>query len=221
MRVVLIGATEVAIHTAELLVKQGHEVVIVDRDREKIDTVSEKLDCGFLHGDGSRPDILREAGPKQTDVLFCLTDSDQANIIASLVGRSLGFKRVVTTIHDPEFETICLELGLEDTLIPARTISRYLADLVAGLLAPELSTVIKAEGRFFTFIAGEEEPVTVHELKLPAKARVVCYYRDGEFRIPQEDTELRPGDQVVVIAHRESLEKLRDRFSPKYESQPV
>jgi trk system potassium uptake protein TrkA len=169
MRVVLIGATAVAVRTAELLIAQEHEVVIVDRDRERIDALSQKLDCSFLHGDGSRPDILREAGPEQTDVLLCLTDSDQSNIIASLLGRSLGFQRVVTTIHDPEFETICLELGLEDTIVPARTISRSLTDLVTGISAPELSTVIKAEGRFFTFIAGDAEKKTpVSKLKLPA-----------------------------------------------------
>jgi trk system potassium uptake protein TrkA len=45
------------------------------------------------------PNILREVNPEQTDFLFCLTDSDQANVIASLVGRSLGFKRVVTSIR--------------------------------------------------------------------------------------------------------------------------
>jgi trk system potassium uptake protein TrkA len=57
------------------------------------------MDCSFLQGDGSQPDILREVNPEQTDFLFCLTDSDQANVIASLVGRSLGFNRVVTSIR--------------------------------------------------------------------------------------------------------------------------
>lgn len=94
---------------------------------ERIEDLSDRLDCSFLNGDGSTPAILREVGPEQTDVLFCLTDSDQANLISGLVGRSLGFRRVILSIQDSEFEGICRELGLvEDTILPSRTISRYL-----------------------------------------------------------------------------------------------
>jgi trk system potassium uptake protein TrkA len=92
MRTVFIGAGEVSIETAKALVKKGHEVIIIETDKAKIDELSEEMDCSFLQGDGSRPDILREVNPEQTDFLFCLTDSDQANLIASLVGRSLVFK---------------------------------------------------------------------------------------------------------------------------------
>ncbi|MEJ2690601.1 MAG: NAD-binding protein, partial [Deltaproteobacteria bacterium] len=45
-----------------------------------------------MQGDGSHPNILREVNPEQTDFLFCLTNNDQDNLIASLGGRSLGFK---------------------------------------------------------------------------------------------------------------------------------
>ena len=87
----------------------------------------------------------------------------------------------MTSIRDEQFEGICRELGLEDTIIPSRTISRYLQDMVAGSKHVELSTVLKDEARFFTFTANEEDAVAVKDLKLPAAARVVCYYREGKF----------------------------------------
>lgn len=132
MRFVFIGAGAVTQHTAELLLKRDHEVVIIEADKERIEQLQEGLDCGFIHGDGGAPDILREADPGRTDVLFCLTGNDQTNIIASLVGRSLGFKRVVTQIKNPQYEHICMELGLKDTIVPARTIALFLADLSVG-----------------------------------------------------------------------------------------
>lgn len=128
MRVVFIGASSLAVVTAKLMRERGEEVVIIEHDKDHIDALSEELDCGFLHGDGSKPAILREANPEGTDVLFALTDNDQANILASLVGRSLGFKRVVTKIQDAELEHICKELGLEDIIVPSRTIGRFLAE---------------------------------------------------------------------------------------------
>ena len=131
MRAVFIGAGSLAVVTAKLIRERGEEVVIIEQDKERIDALADELDCGFLHGDGSKPAMLREADPEHTDVLFALTGNDQANILASLVGRSLGFKRVVTKIDDDEFEHICKELGLEDVIVPTRTVGRYLAERFA------------------------------------------------------------------------------------------
>lgn len=215
MRIVFVGASELTTWTVRLLIERGHDVVIVERDRARIDDLSEELDCSFLHGDGSKPQVLAEARPKETDMLFCLTDNDQDNIIASLVGRSMGFRRVVTSIRDADFEPICRELSLENIISPTRTISRYLADMVAGIDILELSTIIKGEARFFTFAAEKQHAGAVAELDLPKKAKVVCYYRNKEFFLADTETELRKGDEVVILFHSENLKELRERFEPK------
>lgn len=79
-----------------------------------------------------------------------------------------GFKRVVTSIHDPKFEGICHELGLKDTIIHSRTISRFLEDMVDVGENVELCTSIKDEARFFTLIAKGEDTVAAKDLKLSA-----------------------------------------------------
>jgi trk system potassium uptake protein TrkA len=215
VRIAVVGGSTLGVATARALVDKGHEVVLVETDRERIDTLSEELDCSFLHGDGSRPDILRELDPEGTDVLLCLTDSDQANVIASVIGRSLGFERVVTKIADPQFEGICQELGLEDTIIPSRTISRYLVDMVHGGGIVEIATVIKDEARFFSFTAREDDAVTVDDLDLPDEARVICFYRDDEFHLADAETKLREDDEVVILTHSRNLPRLRERWRPK------
>ena len=216
MRVVFIGATELAVRTTRLLLGRNHEVVIIEREREVIDRLSDELDCGFLHGDGSKPDILREAGPGQTDVLFCLTADDLVNIIASVIGKSLGFKRVVTKIDYAEYRNICRELDLGDTIVPTETISRYLADLVAGQDVLELSTIIKGDARFFSFTAGGDDTAsTIGELELPPDTRVVCYYRQNEFALAEPDGRLKDGDEVVILTRSEHLPALRERWHPR------
>lgn len=214
MRAVFIGAGAIAVMTARILVKRGHEVVIIERDKGRIDALVEELDCGFIHGDGSKPAILREAEPEQTNFLFCLTGNDQSNIIASLVGKSLGFRRMVTRIEDPEFEHICIGLGLEDTIVPARTIGRYLADMFAGHDLLELSAMIKDEARVFSFVVKEDEAGTIEALDLPKDSRVVCSYRDGKFRLPEAEDGLHVDDEVVVITHSRNLSDLVKRWGP-------
>lgn len=215
MRAVFIGAGAIAVMTARTLVKRGHEVVIIERDKGRIEALAEELDCGFVHGDGSKPAILREAGPEQTDFLYCLTDNDQSNILASLVGKSLGFKRMVTRIEDPEFEHICIGLGLEDTIVPARTIGRYLADMFAGHDLLELSAMIKDEARVFSFVVKEDDAGKISALDLPKDSRVICCYRDGKFMLPKPEDEVRLDDEVVIITHSRNVSELEKRWGPR------
>ena len=208
MRVVFIGAGTLALTTARLLLTRGHDVVIIERDKALAQELPEQLDCGILQGDGSKPAILREADPEHTDILFCLASSDQANIIAALV----GFKRVVAKIDDPEFEHICLELGLEHTIIPARTIGRHLADMCEGQDPLEVSTMIRDEARVLSFVVHDAQLGPVAELKLPKQSRVACVYRGNRFIAPDDAFQLKLDDEVVLITHRDNVEELNEKF---------
>lgn len=212
MRIIIIGARPIAVVAARLLIERENEVVIVDQDEEEIDTLSADLDCGFLKGDGSKPAILREAGVGQGDFLFCLTDDDERNILAALVGRSLGAERIVVKVEDGELESLCKELGLKDVIVPDRTTGQALADLVAGGLGVEPTSVVKHHARFFSFTFREEEPCPAAELGLPRQTRIVCIYRDKKLLLPDDGTEIKKGDEVVVIAHSSHLEELAETW---------
>lgn len=213
MRIVFVGASNLSVMTARLLLRRGHEVVIVEWDKDKITAISQEIDCGFVHGDGSTPAVLKETNPTECDFLFCLTGNDQANIIASLVGRSLQFKQVVTRIDNPEFEHICIELGLDHTIIPERTIGRYLFEMVEGRDPLELSALIRHDAAVYSFVAGENEAVPVGELDLPKECRVMCVYRGEELHIPAGDFKLKVDDEVVLFLHIKHIDALKKRWS--------
>lgn len=212
MRIVFIGTSELAVATAGDLVERNHEVIMVERDEQRIEELSDTLDCSFLHGDGSVPNILKEVGPDITDFLFCLTNRDTDNILAGLLGRSLGFKTIVVSIQEEGYETLCRELGLENLLVPSRTITQYLVDKVRGVDSLELSNVIKGDARLFLFIAGKDDAVEVKKLELSKDARVICLYRDHELVLVSSDTQIRKGDEVVLVAHSREVGKLQERW---------
>jgi trk system potassium uptake protein TrkA len=214
MRVVIVGAGALGMRVARLLVGRGYEVVVIEADAEVAQSVSESLDCGVIHGDGTRPAVLGETDPANADALLAITSNAQTNMITSLVGRSLGFARVITRIDDEEFEHVTLELGLTDTIIPARTIGRYVADVVEGRDIMEVSGAIKGDARIFLFVAREEDEGTLAELGLPAEVRVSHLYRDGALILADADLRIRKGDEVVMVTHRKHLDALRDRWTP-------
>ncbi|MGM0516445.1 MAG: potassium channel family protein, partial [Pseudomonadota bacterium] len=202
MKAIFVGASSTAVMTAQVLLKRNHEVVVVEREKAKLDELGNELDCGFLLGDGSKPALLRETNPKADDVLYCLTGQDQTNIITSLVGRSLGFEKVVTKIQDPSYEHICIELGLDSTIIPSRTIGRHLADMFEGRDPFELSTIFRYDASTFSFVAKEDQVGTISDLALPRPSRVMCLYRNEQLIIPDEGERIEVGDEVMIITHR-------------------
>ncbi len=217
MRIVFIGAGETSLRTAEQLIRRGYEVVIIEKDEDKAEALAETMDCSFLHGDGSSPAVLKQTQPEESDVLLCLSNSDQDNLIAGLVGRSMGFSKVIVSILDPDFEPICRELGLSDVIIPTRTISRFLADSVIGVDVLELRTVIKGAARIFSFTARKEDAGEVQALELPEEARVVCLYRGKEFLLADPETTIKANDEVVVLTHSRHMDELRDRWTMQTE----
>jgi trk system potassium uptake protein TrkA len=214
MRAIFVGASPLTVMTAQRLLKSKHDVVIIDTEEDKLSGLSEVLDCGLIHGDGSRPSVLEELSPSETDLLFCFSNDDQDNIIASLVGRTMQFSRVITKIEDPDYESICNKLGLDDTFVPDRDVGERLADLVEDHDVGDLGAAVKGGIRFFHFVARQEDAGKLAELALPGKARVIAITRDGESVIAGENDRLQEDDQVLVIAQRHELEKLRKRFYP-------
>jgi len=212
MRVILIGATAVAVAMAETLISRKHDVVIIDRQRERIDTLKDSLDCGYILGDGTKPAILREVGPSESDLLVCVTNNDQANILASLVGRSLGFPRIVTKIEDPEFEHICRELGLSDIIIPDQNTAQRLVDMATGRLPEDFATFFKGDVRLFSFIVRESDAGPFADLDLPARTRAIIVYRDEDVLLPDKDLKLRKGDEVVLVTDAGKLADLEARW---------
>lgn len=212
MKAIFVGASSTTIMTAQSLLTRNYEVIIIENDKEKIDMVSAQIDCGFLCGDGSKPALLRETNPQQMDVLYCLTNHDQTNIISSLVGRSLGFTRVITKIEDPSYEHICIELGLKTTIVPSRTISRHLADIFEGRDPFELSTMFRYDASTFSFVAQEKHIGAIHELTLPDASRIICIYRNETLIIPDENEQIKEGDEVVIITRQKHLETLHSQL---------
>jgi len=212
MRIVFVGAGSTALASARQLIQKGHDVIIIERDKARIEELSAELDCGFIHGDGTRPDILREADTAAIDVLLCLTSMDQNNILGSLVGKVEKIPHIITKLEDTQFEKVAIALGLDNIVLPSQAVARHIVDIIEAHDTLETSPVIKGDARIFSFIATDEHVGPVSGLELPAQARAICLYRGGKMTFVDEATKLRAGDEVVVMAHSDVATELHKRF---------
>lgn len=213
MKIVIVGASRFGVATADQLMQTGHQVVLVDTDRDKLEEVAETLDCGMLHGDGSLPTIQREAFGDHADALILLTNTDDVNIMAALVGRSVGFERVVPQIVRSELVAVCEELGLDDLVTPHQTLARSLLRMIEDHSDAALEMRFRKGLTIRGYTIGETlDGKTVGELDLPARCRVIGTASEETERLADEDTKLEEGCRLIVVAEDEILEELDAKF---------
>ncbi len=213
MKCVLIGSNVLTLATARMLLEEGFEVVLIERNKERIDELSEQINCGLIHGDGGSPDVLEQVDPHSTGALFSLLDNEQTNIIVALVAHSLKFRRVIPLVSEPIFEHICTELGLEDSVAPNRAVARHLVNMIKGEKSLELSSLIHADAEVYSFIVTESEALTLSEFELPRGCRLICLYRDEKLVLPEETDTLKVDDEVILITRADRLPELKKRLT--------
>ncbi len=87
MKTIIIGAGEVGFHIAERLSREGHDVVVVEKDPVIRNRVHEELDVMTLEGHGASPQVLEEAGIREAQLFIAVTDTDEVNITACILAK--------------------------------------------------------------------------------------------------------------------------------------
>ena len=90
MKIIIVGAGEVGFHSAQKLSEEGQDVVLIDKDPDKIKRITDNLDVQAIIGSGTSPETLKSSGIKDADMLVAATDSDEANLIACLLAKNLN-----------------------------------------------------------------------------------------------------------------------------------
>ncbi len=135
MRIIIAGAGDVGFHLAKLLAYEEHDIVLIDLDIEKLRYVANHLDVATIKGSSTSYGVLKEAKIEKADLLIAVTDAEETNIATSVIGKSLGAKKTVARISNPEFlldkDTLDLKtIGIDEIISPetlaAKEIKRLL-----------------------------------------------------------------------------------------------
>ncbi len=214
MRIVIVGASRFGVATAEQLVDAGHEVVMVDRNGGRLAELSEDLDIGLLEGDGSLPSVLRDAMGDGADALILLTNVDDVNILAALVGRSVGYPRVVPQIVRRELLAVCEELGLENLITPHATVARSIVRTLESRHDAALDLRARRGFEVLGYRVGAAHAgQRIDALDLPAETRVIALTRQEEDRLVEPGTVLEEGDQLIVAVAAEAQQRVDEIFA--------
>lgn len=212
MRFIVIGAGRVGLRTARVLKEEGHHVVLVERDADRVRRARGE---GFevVEGDGSREEVLEAAGVDAADAVGALTGDLNTNFAASMIAKYHDCRTVMRIDEDYREEIYRKYAGeVDEVIYPERlgalgaknallggTI-RAIADIAHNLQVVELTIQEHSPMRGYS----------INELELPADALVLAFgKRDGELDLPSPDESLEPGDRVAVLADFDVLDDVR------------
>jgi trk system potassium uptake protein len=219
MRILIIGAGAVGFDLAQRLTAEGHEVVIVDSDPDKVQRASDHLDILAVLGNGASIPVLDEAGISRADILVAVARGDEVNLVACLIGSKRGVPIKIARVSHPEYhssESVLSreELGVDLFIGPEQESAWELFQLLNAAAATDLVRFAEGRVQLVGMRVRAGSPVdgkTVEEIDRAMEGRrfvLAAVVRGVETHIPTGATRIEAGDKFFVLARTEEVASL-------------
>jgi trk system potassium uptake protein len=220
--VIVVGAGRVGLNLARELIDKGNELTIVENSARRYATVEEELEHRAQYGDGSELWVLERAGIERADMVIAVTGDDEDNILICQVAREkYGVERVIARCNNPRnlqhFELLGVKPAVSATDLILRLIEHevprygllHLLDLPQERL--EIIEVEVAQG-------SPADGAQVRDLGIPEGSLVISILRDGNGFVPLADSQVKAGDEVLLVLDTGLEDKVTERFARSPES---
>lgn len=224
MYIVIMGGGKVGNYLADVLLRQHHEVAVLEANRAQADRLSMELQGQYLiiNGDGCDSDFQEDAGIRNADVFVAVTGRDDDNLVAcEIATRVFNVPRCIARVNNPKNRRIFREVGIESvssTMLIANMIEEEAllgsVGVVSALSRGDISLIefgIPSRMKHFD----PEQGVPAYMIALPEGALLAAIdrreYNDAEIATP--DSVLYPGDKAVVVAEHDVVDDVRALFA--------
>jgi trk system potassium uptake protein TrkA len=206
MYIVIAGLSDIGKNLAELLAKEGNEVMVIDRDPTRCTAIAENSEIVAITGDAGQRSTLEEARVRSAYAFVAAAGDDSENLMICMIAKEMGVKRVISLVdaaeHTETFKQAGINLQVNPDVVAARHIYRlisqpyvkdYLSLESAEIFEIEVEEGMKCVGRW------------VSKLSAPNGVKVLVVQRGGKYLLL--DTEIKPEDWLTLIVTRESTKQ--------------
>jgi trk system potassium uptake protein TrkA len=216
MRVVVTGGGAVGRHLSADLAERGHEVTLIEQQRSLSEQLRGELgSVNVVSGDACEPWVLEGANLAAADVVVAATGDDEDNLVTSLIAKQeFAVPRVLARVNHPKNEWLfTAQWGVDAAVSPPHILTAMVEEAVT---VGDLVRLIRLEGGRVSIVemtipdGSPNVGRPIYELRLPAECAIVAILRSGHVVIPQPESVLAVGDEVVALAVAEAERTLRD-----------
>ena len=206
MYFIVAGLSGIGKNLAELLVKEGNAVVIVDSDEARCTEMATSSDAMVITGDATKKSVLEEAGVKRADVLVASTNDDSDNLMICMTAREMGAKKVISVVNDVVHVATFKEAEIDFQVRPHVVVAKHIYRKIFQPYVKDFLSFERAE----IFAIEVEEGMKcvdkkVSEVGTPNGVKILVLERRGKYL--NGDTKIEPKDWLTLIVDRESTKK--------------
>lgn len=217
MYIIIAGGGKVGHYLARALIDAEHEVLLIDKDRARVDYLTEELGDSITYGDACEVRIMHETGMERADVVVAVTGDDEDNlVICQLAKRIFQVPRAISKVNNPENDNIFKAIGIDNTVSSTRIIFNLIEQQIETDEVIPLAPLQRGNIEIVEIDLGIDSPVLgkrIGAIGLPNDALIISIIRDGHAILPNIDVEFKEGDSVIALVKIDSEPMLRKIFS--------
>jgi trk system potassium uptake protein TrkA len=215
-RVMITGGSIEAYYLARLLPEHRVQTTLLISDRHRAQELAEQLDKVLvLHGDATDVELLELEGVGGADGFVALTESDETNILSSLVAKQAGVRRVITLVNKRDYIPLARHIGLDAAVSPRVSAANAILRSVRSGSVIRVATFEGIDAEAISFEVSPDSPVVGRPLAkagFPDEAIVAAIIRGPSVIVPRGDDTLEAGDTAIVFALPGALEAVTELF---------
>ena len=218
---IIIGGGVTGYYLADMLIKSGISVKIIEQKKERCEELSYLLPkATIINGDGTDNTLLLEEGIEHANSVVALTNIDEENIILSLFARSKTKGKLITKINRIEYDDVIRKLDLDTIIYPktltAENVLRFVRAKNNSLNSSNIETmhfILDGKAEALEFRIKESSPIvgkTLFDLNIKKNVLVACINRNGKTIIPRGQDTIEIGDTVIIVTINVGLKDIND-----------
>lgn len=220
-RVIVVGGGDVGCYLAEGMEGLGYQAKVIEKSESRCTYLAEKLNKTIvIAGDGTDRELLREENVADTDTFIAVTNDEEANILTSLLAKSLGAKRCIALIDKQEYLSMVSTIGIDVAVSPRLASVGDILQFVRKGKVLSVKALMEERVEAIETVAMETSDIVdkpLEEVRLPQGSIVGAVWRDGEVIIPGGHTVIRPGDRIAIFALGKTIPKVEKFLTVKPE----
>ena len=222
MKVVIVGIGKIGESLATRLLKEKHDVTVVDEDYQTVDDIVNRSDVKGVVGNCLERHILSEAEVDKADCFFACTPRDELNILSAVLAKKMGAKRVVARVRDPKYlsslESLKDELNVDMIFNPEYRTALEIRQILKFPSAISADSFASGKVSLTEFRIPEDSPIrdmTVRDAARTAGGNMLfaVVSRDNKVYIPNGDFVLQANDLVHIAAEEKDLLELSKKIN--------
>jgi trk system potassium uptake protein len=221
MYIIVVGGGKVGYYLTKTLVHEGYEVLLIEKDRGKVETYAERFGSVVMQGDGCEARTMEEAGTERADLVIAVTGDDEDNlVICQMAKQHFNVPKTISRVNNPKNETIFKKLGIDATISSTNVILSLIEEAIPSRSLIHLLNLRYAGLELIEASLDSDSPVVgamVKDIDLPGESVISLIMRGDKVLIPTPSTTLQAGDDVVALAKIESERLLREKLLGRIE----